>query len=70
MLKDPVCDSDLDEQEAQWRGLTSEKDGTWYYFCSEECKREFDIDPELYITRLEQMRASDDGMGGFPSTAE
>jgi YHS domain-containing protein len=70
MAKDPVCEIEVDDREAEWKGLSSERDGTYYFFCSPTCKDEFDLDPEQYITRLEQMRASDDGMGGFPSTAE
>jgi YHS domain-containing protein len=35
----------VDEQKAQ---ATSEYQGEEYYFCSADCKEEFDRDPELY----------------------
>ena len=50
MAKDLVCDMQVDEQEATSKGLTSEYQGTTYYFCSPGCKRRFDQNPEHYAT--------------------
>lgn len=43
--KDPVCGMTVEEADA---AATSEYKGTTYYFCSEDCKEEFDEDPESY----------------------
>jgi YHS domain-containing protein len=45
MAKDPVCKMPVEEQTAT---LTSEYDGTRYYFCSPGCKESFDKDPEAF----------------------
>ena len=42
---DPVCGMKTEESDA---AATSEYKGTTYYFCSEDCKEEFDEDPESY----------------------
>jgi YHS domain-containing protein len=55
MAKDPVCQMQVDEQEAVARGLTSEHNEQTYYFCAPGCKREFDRDPAHYT---EQQPAS------------
>lgn len=70
MVKDPVCGCEIDEVEAQWKALSSEAGGVTYYFCSDSCKREFDLAPEGYEVPIDQMRASDDGMGGYPGAWE
>jgi YHS domain-containing protein len=46
MTKDPVCKMVVDEKEAKW---ITEYEGVVYYFCSPECKQEFDDDPEEYV---------------------
>ncbi len=55
MSKDPVCQMQVDEQQAAARGLTSEYQGQTYYFCAPGCKKEFDKDPARYT---EQQPAS------------
>ena len=42
---DPVCEMEVDEE----RSIKSEYEGITYYFCSQECKEEFDSDPEAYV---------------------
>jgi Cu+-exporting ATPase len=44
--KDPVCGMDVEREGAQ---LTSEHEGTTYYFCSRGCKLDFDEDPARYL---------------------
>jgi YHS domain-containing protein len=46
MVKDPVCDMDVDPKTAAGK---SEYQGQTYYFCSLGCKRDFDKDPEKYV---------------------
>jgi len=44
-VKDPVCGMQIEESDAV---ATSEYGGTTYYFCSADCKQEFDEDPAAY----------------------
>ncbi len=50
MVRDHVCDMDVDEATAAAR---SEYAGDTYYFCSKDCKERFDADPERYVSRSE-----------------
>ncbi len=45
MAVDPVCGTTVDQSTS----LFSDFEGQHYYFCSEDCKREFDDDPERYV---------------------
>jgi YHS domain-containing protein len=45
MEKDPVCGMDVDPQSAEY---TSDYRGKTYYFCSFDCKRQFDLEPEAF----------------------
>jgi Cu+-exporting ATPase len=45
MAKDPVCGARVTEGHAAGR---SEYQGRLYLFCSAECKRQFDEDPQRY----------------------
>ena len=46
MATDPVCGMDVKERSAA--GQSSYQNET-YYFCSPDCKRKFDQDPEVYV---------------------
>lgn len=46
--EDPVCGMDVDQIKAIATKLTSTYKGKTYYFCSQECKEEFDADPGRY----------------------
>lgn len=46
MAHDPVCKMEVKEGDAQY---TSAQQGTSYYFCSADCKREFDAQPDKYM---------------------
>ncbi|MDQ5825338.1 MAG: YHS domain-containing protein [Chloroflexota bacterium] len=48
MEKDPVCGMDVEPSTAAG---SSEYNGTTYYFCSPGCKRQFDKDPERYLSQ-------------------
>lgn len=49
MIHDPVCMAEIDEGEAYNKGLVSETGNRKYYFCCDNCKRQFDRDPESYV---------------------
>lgn len=44
-VKDPVCGMMIEDRDAVG---TSEYEGKKYYFCSKDCKVEFDENPEDY----------------------
>jgi membrane fusion protein, copper/silver efflux system len=50
-MEDPVCGKDVDPDEAARSGLTSSFEGAPFFFCSPECKREFDKDPRAILSR-------------------
>ena len=57
---DPVCGMQVDEQMATNK---SQYQGTDYYFCSADCKREFDQQPEQYVVRTQQGGQARGGAG-------
>jgi YHS domain-containing protein len=50
MNKDPVCGMEVQPDQAAGQ---SEYQGQTYYFCCQDCKREFDQDPESFIGQEE-----------------
>jgi YHS domain-containing protein len=46
---DPVCGMTLDVEQAKASGLTTEHEGTTYFFCGRGCKLEFGEDPGRYL---------------------
>ena len=44
-VKDPVCGMMIDDKSA---AATSEYNGRRYFFCSKDCKAEFDENPQEY----------------------
>jgi len=53
MATDPVCGMEVDPKTATYK---SEHNGTNYYFCSKECKEDFDKAPEQYISEGAEQR--------------
>ncbi len=51
MLEDPVCGMQLMPEDAV---AESEYGGETFFFCSDECKDEFDREPERYVTPARQ----------------
>lgn len=45
MAKDPVCNMEVDERDAEY---TSQYGGKIFYFCSERCREKFEDHPEQY----------------------
>ncbi len=52
-LKDPVCGKELTYETAQARSQYGDQT---YYFCSLDCKEEFDKEPEKYVSAQEMRR--------------
>ena len=48
-VTDPVCGMQVESTQAP---AQSQYEGQSYYFCSEECKRQFDADPKQYVDKL------------------
>ena len=48
MTRDPVCGMDVDEREAQHKGLTAEFGGQIRFFCSEQCRDTFTKNPTAH----------------------
>lgn len=60
MVRDPVCGMEVDPENAAG---SSTYQGVTYYFCSEDCKRQFDADPSKYAPPPSSREA-------MPETAE
>ena len=52
MAIDPVCGMEVDERTTKDK---AQHEGTTYYFCSKDCKDEFQAAPEDYIGGEERM---------------
>jgi Cu+-exporting ATPase len=48
MHTDPVCGMQVDDQKSTAK---SQFQGTNYHFCSDECKRKFDQQPQQYASK-------------------
>jgi len=49
--KDPVCGMDVDEKRAAAAGRKSEYKGTAFYFCADDCKKQFDAEPARFANK-------------------
>lgn len=49
MVIDLVCDMPVDAGKSRAAGLISEYQGKTYFFCTEECKKQFDHSPASYL---------------------
>lgn len=49
-VKDPVCGMTVNQDQAMADGLTAEVDGKTSYFCSADCKEQFEQDPQRFLT--------------------
>jgi YHS domain-containing protein len=59
MQTDPVCGMRVDDQKSTAK---SQFQGTNYYFCSDDCKRKFDQQPQQYAAKAG--KAGGGGQGG------
>ncbi|MGA7504894.1 MAG: YHS domain-containing protein [Candidatus Sulfotelmatobacter sp.] len=46
MTEDPVCGMNVDENKSEFQAQFEDQK---YYFCSEDCKQEFEADPEEFV---------------------
>jgi Cu+-exporting ATPase len=53
MAKDPVCGMQINEQQATGK---SDYQGQTYYFCSSNCKQQFDQSPQRYTAQQAAQR--------------
>lgn len=59
MQTDPVCGMQVDDQNANSKSQYQGKD---YFFCSSDCKRKFDEQPQQYAGN--QQRSKGQAQGG------
>ena len=59
MHTDPVCGMQVDDQKSTAK---AQFQGANYHFCSDECKRKFEQQPQQYASKA--TRASGQGGGG------
>ena len=69
MVRDPVCDMDVEIDDAESQGLATEYDGKVFHFCSTGCKRLFDDDPMAYAG-MERQSDAEDRSEDYPSAHE
>ena len=46
MTKDPVCGMKVDENRSEFHTQFA---GKKYFFCSDECRKEFEAEPDAYV---------------------
>jgi YHS domain-containing protein len=46
MTKDPVCGTTIDDRQPEFQMQFA---GKKYYFCSDECRKEFEEQPEEFV---------------------
>jgi RND family efflux transporter MFP subunit len=51
LSKDPVCGLEVSAKKASKENRATHYNGKTYYFCSEECKREFEKNPNRFIQK-------------------
>jgi membrane fusion protein, copper/silver efflux system len=59
--RDPVCGMNIDVDRSQAEGNVREYKGKSYFFCSPECRKEFDKDPEKYLKSVQAQEAPKTG---------
>ena len=50
-VNDPVCGMQVDPANAPAQTTIQ---GKTYYFCSQDCKNKFDIEPQKYINKVQE----------------
>ena len=67
MLRDPVCDMQVDETKAKHIAAHA---GETYYFCSHGCRARFEADPNQYLNAHIEHQRPDDTSDKASSTDE
>jgi YHS domain-containing protein/multidrug efflux pump subunit AcrA (membrane-fusion protein) len=60
VVKDPTCGMPVQRIKAKSTGLTTEYQGTTYFFCSGHCKEQFDKAPQQYVDKISANPAHQD----------
>lgn len=58
--KDPVCGMFVDEEKANAVERTSQYEGRTYFFCSDQCKENFERDPKKYLDQKTDKQVQSD----------
>lgn len=61
MTQDPVCGRHVDQEKAVFLERVVKYAGETFYFCTEECRREFEKEPEKYLLKKEANRKGEVG---------
>ncbi|MBO3801813.1 MAG: YHS domain-containing protein [Thermoproteota archaeon] len=51
MVKDPVCKMEVEPNKTQWK---TTYEGVTYYFCSEDCLKTFQNNPQKYVGNVHE----------------
>jgi YHS domain-containing protein len=54
LRKDPVCGLEVSAKKASKENRATHYNGRTYYFCSEECKRQFEKNPSRFIKKTSE----------------
>ena len=67
-VKDPVCGMTVNQDQAAADGLTVEIEGALHAFCSADCKKQFEQDPQRFLIEKahDPMRGDAPHHGGHP----
>ena len=53
-IKDPICGMTVDPETARNNGLIVESQGKTYWFCSADCKEQFERNPQGFLDKAGQ----------------
>jgi len=59
LSRDPVCGMTVDEEQAEFLGMTATFANETYYFCMDECKIAFEKEPENYVPKVQADRKAE-----------
>ena len=62
--QDPVSRTYVDEDKAAAKGLKSEIRGHTYYFSSEQSKRQFDLNPDRFLSKENKLQGGESSPAG------
>ena len=60
---DPICGMELNREEVNEQ---AEYGGRVYYFCSANCRNQFDVDPLQHTSEGERVTGDESGLGRRP----
>lgn len=60
MARDPICLADVDEAGATNEGLVTQYNKQTFFFCSHECMRRFEHEPDAFVGASEWESTDDE----------